>query len=1172
MLASLFVFGATLQPSVSWSQQEPETPEDQPLREQTIYIPYSKIRGIFEKEGRGVFIPYEQFQTLWKQARKAEQRQPDDPGPPVDALISQIESEAVVDADVVRVTALLQIELLGRGWHEVPVQLADAAILSAEIDDQPARLVPDGNGYKLLIEKPEQSDGRVQVKLTYAKAFSKSPGRNMVEFQAPQSPVNQWRIRVPQSGVKINIHPMIAATEVDADKDDADDVDGDETVVMAFVGAAPRVRIDWTPRSEGASGMAALATVHSQQQWIIEPGIARVNTRLDYAISRAELTDLTLEVPKGYKVTGVLDANVRRWDVTQEGEGREEDVQRIAIELFQPAKGNQSVLVELEQFSNQESESMLRQVPVVRAVGVGRQHGQIAVRLAETLRGEVVSRSGLLQIDLTDLPNNLKQGKWDFAFGYNALPIELTLGLQPVSPQVQASTWLETFVEPEQITLRLSALYSIRRAGIFQLAFDVPTDYEIQSVRGVAAGNAIAAQYDSHHFSDEQPGRLIVNLSAKAIGDVLLQIRMQRRLDDPNLIEPTDVASELPMAIPRVAQQSVDNVTAKWVVYAAESLRIQPTAVGLQPIAMNEAMSHIPGLQQNRVGDTRPVLAYAVGQQDVSLALSAQRRKPQVTAKQLMQVDITAGAVEYRSRFLFDILYSGVKSLRIDVPQALASQIRNQSSGLNDLPMSPQPDDVPENYVAWQFTGESQLLGRHEVTLTWEEKLTGLGVGESKDLALPWLQPADCDRAWGQIVIGKAETLDVRPKEEPTGLRPIDPQTDLIESIRVAGAARAFEFQDDWKLTITATRYELEDVKHTSIERAVVRMVVGADRQTSVQALYRMRSAQQRLEVKLPSTFDPAKGFNQNPLRINGRPVPLERGDTGEYYVPLADQSPEEPFVLDLRYAVDEDQRHLALPQFPNDPAVQKVYLCAYLPQDQAIIGTRGPWENDLENRWRRFLFGYRYQNPGDDELVQWVTDSIPMTGSPTSDFQTQGLLYTFSTAGPPSDERSALNITSISKDLLDAIIFLLIAVPGVVLVTQPLSRRLAAVGVTLFGLVFAAVFLPSLSLQIFDTVLFLAIFLVLAVWSLLGFLRLTRKATKHLDRRTPPPPSHGSPPPSSPSPVGSSPVMASTALAMAGESGSHAQGASHVKASSPQGLFGEGGLFGWSSRSGGTK
>ena len=115
-------------------EKKVEKKEDQEtlIREQSIYIPYEKLRKVFEKEGRGVFLPYEQFQELWKAAREsskpaAEQK------PPVGALITEIESEATVAKDVVQVTAKLKIELLAEGWNQIPLRLADAAITKATL-------------------------------------------------------------------------------------------------------------------------------------------------------------------------------------------------------------------------------------------------------------------------------------------------------------------------------------------------------------------------------------------------------------------------------------------------------------------------------------------------------------------------------------------------------------------------------------------------------------------------------------------------------------------------------------------------------------------------------------------------------------------------------------------------------------------------------------------------------------------------------------------------------------------------------------------------------------------------------------------------------------------------------------------------------------------------------
>ena len=110
-------------------------PADRSLREQDIYIPYEKLRQVFEKHGRGVFLPYEEFDELW-QAAQDKTRPGRRAAPPVGAVITEIENEAAVSGDVVQVKAQLKIDLLTEGWHEVPLRLADAAIVRATLGGQ----------------------------------------------------------------------------------------------------------------------------------------------------------------------------------------------------------------------------------------------------------------------------------------------------------------------------------------------------------------------------------------------------------------------------------------------------------------------------------------------------------------------------------------------------------------------------------------------------------------------------------------------------------------------------------------------------------------------------------------------------------------------------------------------------------------------------------------------------------------------------------------------------------------------------------------------------------------------------------------------------------------------------------------------------------------------------
>ena len=118
----------------------------------------------------------------------------------------------------------------------------------------------------------------------------------------------------------------------------------------------------------------------------------------------------------------------------------------------------------------------------------------------------------------------------------------------------------------------------------------------------------------------------------------------------------------------------------------------------------------------------------------------------------------------------------------------------------------------------------------------------------------------------------KSETIDVEPVGEPKSLRPIDPQHDLMSPCPRRPARSSSTTIGRWRWT--ATRYQLEEIKRSSIELALVRMVVTPAETISVQALYRIRTARQRIETICPKDA----AFDSQPLRVNGRPADLGIG------------------------------------------------------------------------------------------------------------------------------------------------------------------------------------------------------------------------------------------------------------------------------------------------------
>ena len=1033
------------------------------FKEESIYIPYEKLREVFEKEGRGVFLPYERFLDLWKAARDKGPRPPEIV-PPVDSLVTEVSAAATVSKDVVTVKADVKIEVLKEGWNEVPLRLGDAAITRATLDGEPARLTfQEGQGYRLLVEKKGKDPKGMALVFEFAKAYAKAPGQNSVSFECPPAPVSRWDVRIGESGVKVNIHPLLAATEAPAAPD------AKETRVLAFVGAAPTVRIEWTPKATGAKGLEALASVKVEQQVTIDEGVTRTRAHLVYDISRAELGHLLVEVPADQKVAGVFDANVREWSVEQAGQ-----VQRVTVNLFEPARASQSLVVELEKFLPEGAAAVT--APVVRAVGVGRQQGVVVVRVAAGLRAEPQRRTGLLQLDPGELPAGLAGRAWDFSYRYAALPWDLALRVEKIQPRILVDSLAEVHLQPESLTLDLLAVYDVQRAGVFRLALEVPAGYEVREVRGVAAGGAAAVEVDSHHLEEGPPRRLLVNLSRKALGKVALAVRLHQALREPDLLAPTGKAARILPPLPRA--RDVERESGRLVVYAPESLRITPVETkGLRTVSHNEA---VQGMRSTRGAGQRPVLSFAYAQEAVALGLDAERRKPYVTVGQLLIARIEAGVVKYTATFFYDIRYSGVKALRIDVPAALAADVRVTTAGIRDraLEGAEKPETIAAGYVAWGLEGETELMGATRIVLVWEKKIEKLDVGKSVTLPVPRLIPARVDRAWGQVVLAKAETIDVAPADVREGLRPIDPQHDLMEGTKVADAARAFEFHDAWALAVKATRYEPEDVKATSIERALVRMVLTRTGDTSVQTVYRMRSARQRLALRLPAGVS----FDAQPLRLNGRPKPLERGEPGEYFVPLVGQNPDEPFLLELRYVVAGAGGRLECPTFPDEPAVQCVYLSAYVPQERVYLGMTGPWNPELG--WHVLGFSsWPEANRDPDYLLGWVTQGLNVDMNTLKTFQTDGRHLLYKTLSPPAGAAGALRLYTLNQTWFSVAMMVLVVGVGGYLLRERLARRVLVIGAALVGLILLAVFLRSLALAVVNNATAAAAVVVVVVW-----------------------------------------------------------------------------------------
>lgn len=1070
---------------------DPVSKED-PIREQTIYIPYDQLRDVFEREGRGVFLPYEQFQKLWQEARGAKTAAPP-AASPVDAILVSAENTATIEKEIMVVNSVITVEILKSGWQKIPLQLNDAAILSATIDKQPARIIHDpATGYSLLFQNTEEKPVKKVVELQYAKAYEKTPGQNSVSFMAPQAPVNQWRIVIAEPGVKVQIEPMLATTE--PAKESANGQPATGTEVIAFVGATPSIRIRWVPKSEGATGMAPLANVQMQHRTVLEEGIMRTTAQFTYSIDRSELNQLTLSLPANQKVINVFDPNVRKWSIEPNAE-KQDNAQKLVVELFEPARKAQSLVVELESKLESQTAEIASVLPIV-CLDASRQQGFVAVKIGQGLRAEPLGRRGLMQMDTAELPQPMPNESWNFAYRFNSVPFDLQLKLDKVLPTIRVEQMAEVVLDPQSITIELATTHKIENAGVFQLEFDLPSDFELVQVVGRSAENVEAASIDAYRFANDSKERLVVSLNRRAIGKVGTFIQLKKKLADPNLISPTGAASKLDIPVPRSAGEFVQWIDGILIVYAPESLRINPVEKsGVRDGVTNDVRAPWRSNCLERHPGIAESVAFAHAMEPVKLTLDVERKRPFVTVRQLVNVLVEPGNAKYSYSLDTNVQYSSVATIRIDVPDELAKKLQVETAGVRHVAINPPPADVAAGYVAWELASDTPWLGQRIVQLGWVDRIEGLEIGKIVEFTVPSIAPKNTDQSWGQIVLNRKDSIDLQTSEGTTGLRPIDPRYDLKGGESFPDAARAFEFQGEWALKVAATRYALEQVKQTIIERAFVRAVVTRSNRIGVHAIYRLRNATQRLALSLPAGFE----FDSQPLLINGQNASLERGSADQLFIPLVGFAPTQSLVVELRYTTPGDQQSIDLPVFPSAPAVQAAYLAVFLPKERILLASNGPWTEEFSLR-ARSAWKYEPQcNQAPQQLVSWAKEGVAVASS--IDFQTDGVMYLYSTLKPVDPPDGSLKLQALNDRWFAAGVIGLLLVLGAALLRASFQVKVIAVAL-IAAIVFATgIFAPTFATQLMNAPGIIGSTLVGILWVTQGILgavsRLPRGAPK---------------------------------------------------------------------------
>lgn len=767
-------------------------------------------------------------------------------------------------------------------------------------------------GGRLQIQLAEPIDGHFDLHLVTETPLGKLPAEQALPLPRARGVEREkGRISiVAGKGIRVEAGDSSGVTQIDATE-------------LAAARARPSARLTWgTGQAEERSHPRAapdLAFRFLQRPVSLGLRIAQVEPKVSaevfnqvtasreslrtvstivYAIRDAGVFRFRVRVPDRVKLLDVRCPTLNTWEITDGV---------LTVELRSKAEGAFKLVVESEQPLADAQEEPVTLDPL-KLLDVERETGYVAVGVRSGTRVELAAPSagGASQIDVGELPSALtREAEPELGFRTIRHPYRIQLIVGAVQPEIHITNHGRLTIDERELRLESRLQVDVRKSGIFELRLTFPQELRLaEDIRGPAIED---------WRLDEAAEELVISFQRKVSGNLQLQIRAERTLED--------AIGAIPF--PRVVGIDVKKETGFLVLGSPLAIRMAapPEAyTGLNPVAPSELPDDL--VSGNGID---AALAFKFLKADWALTVQTEAIEPVVTATVTSRVELSSTLETTLARVDYEVRHAGQDTFYLRLP-AGADSVSIEGSGIKDRgPIDHLPpkegadrtqdrtaaDGAPDpgagmrvaragNRPLWRVIFQKRVKGTVRLFVSFERSLEKTGT-----ITYEGLEAVRVQREEGYVSLAARTNVEVAPPRVEGAYR-IDVRQ-IPEWRAMAGdtpAIWAFQYMaHPYKLVIDVTKHEDAEVITAVAEVAMFETVVGRDGQATTDLFLIMRNNnQQNLELQLPegATIWGAK-VNAREVSLAQKSTPGEAGQT--ILIPIVGASLDgKPFQVTLRY------------------------------------------------------------------------------------------------------------------------------------------------------------------------------------------------------------------------------------------------------------------------------
>ena len=402
---------------------------------------------------------------------------------------------------------------------------------------------------------------------------------------------------------------------------------GAETGTTTVRGA----RIQWRPKKRETR--LETAVVFAETSHLFQPatGIIAGNHIFDVRLAQGEVRKLSFHVPEVFTIAAVSADALAGWRF---------DPESRSLEVNFDSPRTSEFSVEIRSQSEAGGLPYLRRLGMISVDGVVGEVGLVGIATGPEVQLGETGGEGLAPINIEDFPMGRFQSEGGAsdprslrrAFRFSNTSAALELETLAIEPLVRSSVRQTLSLGEDQTVLATDLQITVTRAGVFGLSFDLPEQFEVESITGSAL---------SHWTESDSGDGAVITLHTvgKVTGEHAFHI---------NLIGP-GVGSDRVLRAPRLVLRESDKHRGVLFIVPEEGMRLSIVdRDGLTQVDPREAGVKRPGVQ-----------VFRLLKSDWELGFKVEKIEPWIEVASLQDATIREGLIEMRGVLNYKIENAG---------------------------------------------------------------------------------------------------------------------------------------------------------------------------------------------------------------------------------------------------------------------------------------------------------------------------------------------------------------------------------------------------------------------------------------------------------------------------------------------------------------------------------